>query len=78
MTRGRKRTELTDAQVALIESLRKDMDWSVVTILLGSGVPQNEIARQLGLSQSWISRKIRHLQGASWTEMDAAQRKVNS
>lgn len=76
MTRGRKRTELTDAQVALIESLRKDMDWAVVTILIDSGVPQSELARRLDMSQSWISRKLRHLQGVSWSEMDAAQYKA--
>lgn len=78
MSRGRKRTELTYAQLDIVERLKKEMDWSLVASLIDDGVPQNELARRLEINQSWISRKVRHLRGASWTEMDAAQRKANS
>lgn len=78
MTRGRKRIELSDYQQQLIQELREGMDWDIVDVLICNGVPQSELARQLGMSQPWISRKLRHHKGAKWSEMDAAQYKAKS
>lgn len=51
------------------------MTWEEIEEALRTGTAtQLEIAEKTGISQSWISRKVRHMRGKSWEEMDVAKR----
>lgn len=49
------------------------MTWKEIEAAVNSGTSQSEIARQTGLSQSWISRKLRNMNGVPYKDMDIIQ-----
>ena len=66
----------TEQAVATLTEQRKmgegHIDWTIVRGLVRSEqITQRELSRSTGISQGWISRKIRHLEGVPLSEMDA-------
>lgn len=56
-------------------------NWDQIVAMLDDGATQMEVAERTGISQSWISRKVRHMRGASWEDLDAgrnARRRVRN
>lgn len=50
------------------------MTWEEIAEALSNGtMTQMEISEKTGISQSWISRKVRHMRGKSWEDMDSAK-----
>lgn len=48
------------------------VDWKIVQWLVKSDrISQRELSRETGISQGWMSRKLRHLEGVSLNDMDA-------
>ena len=59
-----------------LEYMRTEgIQWDVVERMTGDGSSQTQIALILGCDQSWLSRKLRNLNGIPWSDMDASRRR---